>query len=252
MTLLSIKNVTVRFGGLAALSEVNMEIKNGEIHSVIGPNGSGKTTLVNTISGFYPHEGGEIYFDGDMLNPLSPWERARLGINRSFQRQQLISSMTVLENVMGGFHRNMKASIFQAAIRTRKWKAEEQECVENAYELLELVGIENLHSKGVKELSVGQQRLVEIARTIAAGPKLLMLDEPAAGLSPVAVQMLDELLIRLREKANVTILMVEHVLSLVFSISDRISVLSQGRKIVEGSPFEIKESTIVRNAYLGR
>lgn len=251
-SILRVEEVTIRFGGLTALENINLEIKDGEIHGLIGPNGSGKTTLFNIISGLYQQDSGHIYLNDQLLDGIEPYRRAEMGINRSFQHQRTFKGMTVLENVLMGQHKSLKYGPFGVVFHNRRARAEEERAIERALESLEFVNLKKLAYRSINDLSYVEQRLVEIARALATDHILMLLDEPAAGLSPTTISEIDNLLVKIREERGVGILLIEHVLSLVLNISDCITVLNEGKKIAEGPPNEIRSNKLVEEAYVGK
>ncbi len=254
--ILKVKNLTMRFGGLKALDTVNMEIKKGQIAALIGPNGAGKTTFFNCITGIYdPTEGYvEITPPGkkkQMIKGLKPNQVTERGMARTFQNIRLFQGMTVLENVMIGRHCRLKSGILGAMLKPLSQRREEKKAVADAYEILEKIGLEQYVNEMAVNLPYGAQRRLEIARALATDPFLLLLDEPAAGMNPQETKELDDLIIWLRDNEDLTILLIEHDMKLVMSLSDRIHVVDYGKKIAEGTPEEVKSNPEVIKAYLG-
>jgi branched-chain amino acid transport system ATP-binding protein len=252
MSLLEARKVTKRFGGLVAVNDVDFVIEPGSIVSIIGPNGAGKTTFFNCITGIYKPEGGEIHFDGHSLVGRRPDQITALGIARTFQNIRLFANMTVLENVLVGMHAHMRASMVDILWRSGKFDSEDQAARKKAIELLEYVGLKGTGDELAKNLPYGAQRRVEIARALAARPKLILLDEPTAGMNPQESQDAVALFRRLRDDLGVTVLLIEHQMRVVMGISERITVLDYGARIAEGSPKEISRNPTVIEAYLGR
>lgn len=243
-------NLTKRFGGLVAVSDVSLKVETGEIKAIIGPNGAGKTTIFNAITGVDPPTAGEIRFKGQKLNGLKPYEIASQGISRTFQNVELFDNMSVLENVMVGRHPRTFSGLLSAVFHLPKAIAEEKAIRDDAMERLAFVGLSSSTQELASKLPFGQQRVLELARAWATDPELLLLDEPAAGLNSHEATVLADLILKIREKGT-TILLVEHDMELVMDISDEIIVLNYGKKIAEGKPEEIQDNQEVIKAYLG-
>jgi branched-chain amino acid transport system ATP-binding protein len=248
--LLEVDDVTIRFGGLTALDGVTFDIHEGEILGLIGPNGAGKTTCFNVMTGVYQATSGQVRFDGSPLTNLKRHEITKLGIARTFQNIRLFKSMTALENVMVGADAHSTVGVLNALFRTSRHRNTEGAARESAQELLDFVGVSSRADELAANLSYGDQRRLEIARAMATGPKLLCLDEPAAGFNPAEKSKLMDLIRKVRDQGY-TVLLIEHDMRLVMGVTDRIVVLEFGRKIAEGSPAEIRDNPAVIAAYLG-
>jgi branched-chain amino acid transport system ATP-binding protein len=248
--LLELSGVGKRFGGLAALSDVSLHIRRGEIYGLIGPNGAGKTTLFNVVTGLYQMDEGLFTFGGVAYSRCKPHVLAQAGIARTFQNIRLFANMSALENVMVGRHLRTRTGIWGALTRNAPARAEERAIVQRARELLRYVGIASPHQTLAKHLSYGEQRRLEIARALATEPALLALDEPAAGMNATETESLKSLLQTIRT-SGVTVLLIEHDVKLILGLCDRVAVLDYGRKIAEGVPEEVRRNPAVIVAYLG-
>ncbi|QXE91959.1 ABC transporter ATP-binding protein [Geomonas subterranea] len=248
--MLSLNGIGKRFGGLTALEQISFNVGKGSITGIIGPNGAGKTTLFNVATGIYPPSSGAVLLEGRDISKLPPEGRARLGLVRTFQNIELFGKMTVLENVMVGLHTRSNSGLFACSFRMPWQMSEERRIRERAMELLEFVGIPDLAGVQAGTLSFGKGRLLEIARAMALEPKLLLMDEPAAGLNSSETAELAELIKRIRD-LGVTVALVEHDMDLVMDICDQLVVLNLGTMLAEGTPRQIQDNPAVITAYLG-
>ncbi|MFJ7952694.1 ABC transporter ATP-binding protein [Lysinibacillus sp. NPDC096418] len=247
---LELKNITKNFGGISALTDVSFKINEGEIFGLIGPNGAGKTTMFNVITNMFPLTSGQISFLGEDISGIKPHKITDKGICRTYQNIRLFSQMTVLENVLVGGHCRSSSGVFRSVFRTKSQRIEEEDMYETAKELLELVGLAQFEDVVAENLAYGQQRRLEIARALSSKPKLLLLDEPAAGMNETETEDLFDL-IKQVQKRGITILLIEHDMPFVMKLCDRITVLNFGKKLAEGTPEEIQNNQDVIEAYLG-
>jgi len=249
--ILAVEDLAVAFGGLAALSGVGFEVGEGEIFGLIGPNGAGKTTVFNVLTGLYRPARGRLSFAGIDLTRLSPHRIAQAGVGRTFQNTEVFRALSALDNVLVGAHSSLQGGILSAAVGAPGVRREEARARARALALLERVGLGDVADVAAGSLPLGRQKRLEMARALAGGPRLLLLDEPAGGLNPTETRMLMELIRRLRDELSLTLMVVEHDMELVMGLCDRVAVLHYGRKIADGTPREVAGDAAVIEAYLG-
>ncbi|RYL94929.1 ABC transporter ATP-binding protein [Sporolactobacillus sp. THM7-4] len=252
MNILEVRNLTKQFGGLTATSNINMDVKKNSITAVIGPNGAGKTTFFNMITAVYKPTSGDILLNGKSLVGLKPHQVSKFGITRTFQNIRLFHDLTVLDNVLVGMHQRLKSHWAGTLLRLPKTRHEEKEAKVAAYKILQYVGLADYVNENAANLAYGAQRRLEIARAIAAKPRVLLLDEPAAGMNPKETKKLTDLIHDMRTRLDVTIILIEHDMKLVMEISDFIYVLDHGELIASGIPEQIRNNKRVIEAYLGK
>jgi branched-chain amino acid transport system ATP-binding protein len=249
---LELSKITKKFGGLSAVTELDLKLEKNQIHALIGPNGAGKTTVFNMITGAYQVTSGSIHFNGKKINGVPPYKIVELGIARTYQNIRLFKQVSALQNVMTGFHCRTTAGVFNILYNRKKMLAEEAETRRQSEEILKYLDIYDMRDTKARNLPYGHQRLLEIARALATRPSLLLLDEPAAGMNSEEKQLLISTIRRIRQDFDLSVLLVEHDMDLIMNISDEITVLNYGKRIANGKPKEIQNNDMVIEAYLGR
>ncbi|MBW7055096.1 ABC transporter ATP-binding protein [Paracoccus bogoriensis] len=250
-TLMELKNITLRFGGVVAIKDISFDIRQGEIRAIIGPNGAGKSSMLNIISGFYTPQEGEVWFKGYRRGPMKPYQVARLGIARTFQNIALFDGMSVLDNIMTGRLNRMKAGFLAQAMWWGSAAREEDENREAVEKIIDFLEIQNIRKTPVGRLPYGLKKRVELARALAAEPKLLLLDEPMAGMNVEEKEDMSRFILDVNDEFGTTICLIEHDMGVVMDLSDRVVVMDYGKKIGDGTPAEVRSNQAVIDAYLG-
>ncbi|PWR01815.1 ABC transporter ATP-binding protein [Meridianimarinicoccus roseus] len=250
-TLMDLRNITLRFGGVTAIKDISFDIREGEIRAIIGPNGAGKSSMLNVISGFYNPQEGEVWFRGDRRGPMRPYQVARLGIARTFQNIALFDGMSVLDNIMTGRLTHTRSGLLDQAIWWGKAQREENAHREKVEEIIDFLEIQRIRKTPVGRLPYGLKKRVELARALAAEPKLLLLDEPMAGMNVEEKEDMSRYILDVNDEFGTTVALIEHDMGVVMDLSDRVVVMDYGRKIGDGTPSEVRNNQAVIDAYLG-